>query len=67
MRALSLEFFQSVVNCKEVCVRVVAEYFVKVLIPAMVEISVAGRAKQATMDEQSFESVADEVNVMQLE
>ena len=45
---------------------VVTIYFVKVLIPAVVEISVAGRAKQTTVFQLGFESMPNQVDMMQL-
>ena len=62
--ALSLKFFEYIVNLEEVCVVVVAVNFVEVLIPAMVEISVAGRTKQATMFKAGGISVANQENMV---
>lgn len=45
---------------------VVAIYFVKVLIKTMMKVCVTGRAKQATMFQLGFESMPNQVDVMQL-
>lgn len=64
--ALSLKFFECVVNLEEISVVVVTIYFVKVLVPAVVEISVAQTTQQTTMFQLGFESMPNQVNVVEL-